>query len=296
MTEPKHWTSGQVLDGLRKGPLRGPAFAWLEEVRNQTGYARRERYADALVVSLWPSRGIWFAGIEVKVSRNDWLREIEKPAKSAEIQRFCDFWWVAAPAGIVKLEELPVTWGLYELEGKTVKATRAAPKLEPEPLTQAFVASVLRNQADKLESARAAGRNEGHETASEKFDGEKFDELQRQLTEAERELKRAQQQLEYKTTDLERLRSATRSFERDAGIPDHTIGTYQNNYANSDGAELYRMAQALRQVSRGPVIQSLEQALEGMRNLVKLQETVQEVAAQQENVTQELDQGEEVSV
>ena len=55
-------TSADVAAALRAGPFREPAHAWLQEVRNGTGYSRRARYADALAISLYPSRGryVWY--------------------------------------------------------------------------------------------------------------------------------------------------------------------------------------------------------------------------------------------
>jgi hypothetical protein len=88
-------------------------------------------------------------GIEIKVHRSDWLRELKRPDKSAVIQSYCDFWWVCAPKGLVKLEELPETWGLLELHGeKTLRAKRKAPKLDAEPLDRRFVAAIARRCAE----------------------------------------------------------------------------------------------------------------------------------------------------
>jgi hypothetical protein len=72
--------SQDVIAALRK---KYPAAAWafLEQVANGTGYAKKYRWADALAMGLWPSRGMELHGIEVKVSRSDWLRELENPAR-----------------------------------------------------------------------------------------------------------------------------------------------------------------------------------------------------------------------
>jgi hypothetical protein len=148
------WTAAGVMSVLGKTLWTEPAHKVLHEVRNATGYGVVTRSADALVVSLWPSRGVWFGGVEVKVSRSDWQSELKKPEKSAAIQRFCDYWWVATPAGIVREGELPETWGLVEVSGSKHTIIKQAPKLTPEPLTTAFVAAVLRNQAEAQERMR----------------------------------------------------------------------------------------------------------------------------------------------
>lgn len=161
MSKPKSaMTSGAVIDALVKKQFTAPAHSVLREVRNGTGYSRQDRSADALVVSLWPSRGIWFAGVEVKVDRGDWLRELKDPAKSAEIQKWCGYWWVAAPEGVVKEGEMPETWGWLELASGQVVVRKHAQKLDAEALSPAFVAAILRRQADAADRARSGIRAE----------------------------------------------------------------------------------------------------------------------------------------
>jgi hypothetical protein len=128
-------------------------WALLEEVRSFTGYGRGERYADALALNLYPSRGLELLGFEIKISKGDWKRELARPDKSAPIQRFCDRWYIVAPPGIVDKVELPPTWGLMESdkEGTKLITKVEAPKLDAEPLTRAFVASVLRNATESME-------------------------------------------------------------------------------------------------------------------------------------------------
>jgi hypothetical protein len=96
----------QVLDAIERASAfkcgDGAPHILLREVRNGTGFKRSERYADGLLVSLWPSRGVFFAGIEVKVSRSDWLSELKNAAKSADIQKWCKFWWLITAPGVAK--------------------------------------------------------------------------------------------------------------------------------------------------------------------------------------------------
>jgi hypothetical protein len=44
-----------------------PAHTLLSNVRNGTGFSRSPRTADAIVVSTFPSRGLWLAGVETKL-------------------------------------------------------------------------------------------------------------------------------------------------------------------------------------------------------------------------------------
>lgn len=145
--------SGQIRQLLRE-KFAPPAYALFEEVKNQTGYSKRsERYADALALSLWPSRGIGMTGFEIKVSRADWKKELDDPAKAAEFSKYCTGWYVVAPEGIVERLELPATWGLVEVpeKGRKRLVTRVeAPRLTPQPWDQSFVAALLRRQHEQL--------------------------------------------------------------------------------------------------------------------------------------------------
>jgi len=143
----KKWSAGDIYALLERA-FPAPAYALLNQVRNGTGYDRRvTRYADALAISCWPSRGLYLAGIEIKVSRGDWLKELALPDKSAEIQQYCKYWYLAVPTGLVLPGEVPETWGLIEC-GKTCRTTKAAPKLQPVAPDMPLVASIMRNVAD----------------------------------------------------------------------------------------------------------------------------------------------------
>lgn len=138
----------EMLAALR-ARFAAPEWAFLSQVRNGTGFQRKPRTADALAMSLWPSRGLDLHGIEVKVSRSDWLHEKKDPAKAEEIFRFCDRWWLAVgDESIVQPGELPPTWGLLVPRGGKLIAKVDAPKLEPIPMTRLFLAGMLRNAAE----------------------------------------------------------------------------------------------------------------------------------------------------
>lgn len=139
----KGFTETQVLAALRDR-YKGPAWGFLNHVRNTTGFSRQVRTADALAMGLWPSRGLELLGFEVKVHRSDWLRELQQPDKAEEIAQYCDRWWIAAPKDIVKPGELPATWGLLVMNGSRLVAVKEAAKLEAKPLSRSFLASILR--------------------------------------------------------------------------------------------------------------------------------------------------------
>lgn len=124
-----------------------PSNEWavMPEVADGTGAAHK-RWADAVAMNLWPSRGLELHGFEFKVSRSDWVRERQRPEKAEQVARFCDRWWlVLSRSEILAPGELPATWGLMVLNGDgKLKTVTPAAKREPEPMTQPFMASLLR--------------------------------------------------------------------------------------------------------------------------------------------------------
>lgn len=138
MTEP------EFLDCLRQR-YGGKDFALIPQVRNQTGYAHRVRTADALAISLWPSRGIDVHGFEFKDSRTDWLKELNEPAKSEEIGVFCAYWWlVVSDPKIFTADELPSAWGALHATETGPVILKKAPRRESQDPTWPFVAAVMR--------------------------------------------------------------------------------------------------------------------------------------------------------
>lgn len=131
---------------------RYPAGEWalMEEVAPATGGGTR--YADAVAVNLWQSRGHAIHGFEIKVGRGDWLKELKDPSKAEPVYRYCDYWWIVAPKGIVKDGELPPTWGLLELRESGLVQAVNAPKLTADPLTRAFFASLMCRGHEQIEA------------------------------------------------------------------------------------------------------------------------------------------------
>lgn len=194
-------TSGDVMDAIR-ARYPSPAWAIVAEVRNGTGWqGGAHRYADVIAFSLWPSRGLSVHGVEIKVSRSDWQRELADPEKAETFQRYCDAWWVAAPPGVVLKSELPTMWGLLELTPKGgLKVVKDAPSLTAEPLSRAFVAAVFRKAAESQEGVRAAAFAEGRD-AGIGDDGSGRDNAMEALK-----------------MELERVKGQVASFEAEAGI------------------------------------------------------------------------------
>lgn len=126
---------------LKSYPL--PEYATFFEVGDATG-GRHSRWADAVSMACWPSRGLRIWGFELKASRSDWLREKKKPEKSCAIQRFCHHWVLVTAPDVILPGELPSTWGHLVLKGGKLCWETPAPVLMPDALEPSFVAALLR--------------------------------------------------------------------------------------------------------------------------------------------------------
>jgi hypothetical protein len=108
-------TERDMLDLLRRrftvDPGNGPRYVYAEHVRNSAGFDA-SRTCDFMALDTWPSSGLALHGMEVKVSRADWLRELKQPAKAAAFMAVVDYWWLVCPKGVADVTELPPGWGM----------------------------------------------------------------------------------------------------------------------------------------------------------------------------------------
>jgi hypothetical protein len=177
-----------------------PEWVYIDQVANGTGGSHR-RTADGVAWNCYPSRGCEVHGFEIKVRRNDWLRELNDPEKSVPVQRYCDRWWiVVASRDIVEKGELPPTWGLMAPSRGKLRVVTQAPSLKPENLTRIFVASLLRRSRRDDHQAVAIAESRGFER------GRVF----------EREGKASA--TGYELTQLRKLRQSVDEFQKASGV------------------------------------------------------------------------------
>jgi hypothetical protein len=137
--------SAELIKALLRDKYQEKEWALAFEVSDTPGSPNR--YADAIAMNLWPSRGLSILGFEFKVNRPDWLKELRSPEKAELIAKYCDHWWVVTTQGIVKPSELPVSWGLMEVGGDRLVVVKEAPKKDAAPVTREFLASLFRRQS-----------------------------------------------------------------------------------------------------------------------------------------------------
>lgn len=221
-----------VIAALRKSShFDEKAHAWLQEVRSRTGYgggrSEHERYADALVFSLWPSRGLWVAGIEVKVQRRDWQLELRTPEKSASHQQFCDYWWVATTPGVVRPGEVPEQWGHVEVEPKRVRVIKQAPKLKPAPFSREILASIMRKHTSHIDAAYERGSVEGYDRARKTHGTERVEELEKKVRDLSTESSGRYYEEQRLRRELAQLKAGIAAFEQAAGLEPGTVTQVQ---------------------------------------------------------------------
>lgn len=189
-------TTDDVYSALR-ARYTGREWAIAAEVGNGTGMACNRR-CDLLAMSLWPSKGLHLHGHEIKVSRSDWLREIQDPSKAEAFSKHCHFWWIVAPKGVVKLEELPTAWGLMNvLESGSIRIASAASIRTDAAIDYSLLAAIMRAVTQQSTSERALsdeyqrGYREGYDRIRkqderdrerrEKIEGGEFDRLKKSV-------------------------------------------------------------------------------------------------------------------
>lgn len=125
-----------------------PEWATFRELSDGTG-SKKSVQIDLFAFNLWKSGGYRRLAFEVKVSRADFRRELDKPAKRAPWQGLAEETWFAAPAGVIPVGEVPEGWGLLEvLPDGSVKRPRRAVQRSVTALPIDFAAALARRVSD----------------------------------------------------------------------------------------------------------------------------------------------------
>lgn len=198
------------------------AQGWLlfYEVANGTGY-KITNYADALAMSIWASKGIALHGFEFKRSRSDLLKELRDEKKAEAIQKYCNHWWlVVSDVKFCEGVEVPATWGILAPRNNVLYQVRAAPKLDAEPWSPAFIASLMRRFHEStvkkdLDAQRAAIESRAQELVKSK-----------ERTVNASDLAAAKREMERYKNLYEALTERIRKFEEASGIP---VNNWQAN-------------------------------------------------------------------
>lgn len=142
-TKPEKLTAYDLVERLR-AKYPSDAYAVLEQMANGTG-TNCGSWIDVAVFSLWPSKGIWRAAYEIKVSRSDWLRELSDPTKNEWARKAFHYFWYVVDKGVAKEDEVPEGCGLMAVHGKGLNIVKHAQRKSDVTTTDTFVASMARS-------------------------------------------------------------------------------------------------------------------------------------------------------
>jgi hypothetical protein len=164
-------SSAQILRFL-ESRYAAPQWAAFREVE------LRGRRIDLVAMGLWErTRNVGFRaiGVEVKVSRADFMRELDAPDKRAPAEKLMHECYFATPQGLVRLDEVPEGWGLLEVSAAGLKRTKAPTQRRPEP-TWELCSAIARRSRYVNGNHDAAARSEP--VAAWKYAGQELTEEQ----------------------------------------------------------------------------------------------------------------------
>lgn len=241
----------------------GPEWAVMWEVAPGTGnVAGRIRYADAVMMSLWPSRGLELHGVEIKVSRSDWKREAADPTKAERIAAYCERWWVHTSPGVIQdVSELPPAWGWRVYDGKRWVTMREADKTDAKPCDRQFLASLMR-RSDEAQRAQIRQQADATREAEQEALIKAKDEIEERITRG----------VAARTRAFETMQEQVKEFEAATGL---TLGSM---YGGSQAREIGDLVNAIMKSGVAQMYGGLGRLINDMRQQAdKLQACVDEI-------------------
>lgn len=200
-------SSREVLAAVERHLLQkgnADSYVFIREARSGAGFAGNAGQLDLLAIATWQSRGLERVGVEVKISRNDWQRELAKPSKAETFYPWCHRWYLAVPAPHDRIvrDDLPVGWGLLETSATGTKVIVPSPKndaaVPPWHVMVGWLAQVDRRE-------RAADQNATNAQIAAEVEKRKDD----WIRDAARGLQRREERVAAANELLARLQTAT---------------------------------------------------------------------------------------
>lgn len=179
-TSVEPWTSGTLLERLQRHYIDpGQAFPggiFTHEV-GWNGNAAGSTRCDAIYIGFTATSGRLMVGHEIKVSRSDWRRELDKKSKADRWHDACHAWYIVAPSSdIVPVEELPAGWGLLVPNPRSkvrmqvvVKATERTEHQPPWPAVRSVLARYDTLRAEAIYQATQQAKDKAREQALEQI-------------------------------------------------------------------------------------------------------------------------------
>jgi len=124
-------------------------YVVLEQVANATGMYH-DHWIDAAVFDMWPSKGLMRSAFEIKVSRSDFLRELQQPNKYKWVLESFHYFYYVAPQDVIKREELPANAGWLCPRANKLTIRKAAVQNEKPKLDDHLLAAFMRAAAKEI--------------------------------------------------------------------------------------------------------------------------------------------------
>lgn len=152
----------EILNALMNyyNGTQGHTSVIFPELRLGSGYSDiAQRRIDLFVIS--SEKGNYTTAFEIKVSRQDFLKDIKDPLKQRGARLYSSNFFYVAPQGMIKIDEVPVWAGLkeYDFETKKFKTTIPAPLLSRNTPSWGLICSLVRRvnnvlYMDKIEEQK----------------------------------------------------------------------------------------------------------------------------------------------
>jgi hypothetical protein len=106
--------TSRVVIEILKLKFPSPEYGVFEEIAMEDGATSRR--FDVIVTRLWGGNNP-LLGFEVKVSKQDFYKELDRREKRELIEKSVHQTFFIAPKGIIKEDEVPENWGFMEVSG-----------------------------------------------------------------------------------------------------------------------------------------------------------------------------------
>jgi hypothetical protein len=143
-------------------------YAVFRQVARGTGTTGGS-WIDAVVVHLWPSDGYMRSAFEIKVSRSDYLGEINNPGKNKWAREEYHRFYYVAPRGVIRdVSEVPEGCGWLEVQSGRLIERKAPTRRENIPLKDSTFAGLVRARQKVDDALYTARRDNDPEFANAK--------------------------------------------------------------------------------------------------------------------------------
>lgn len=210
-----------------------PEWIVVYELANGTGYrGTHARYCDVAAFNTYPSTGYTRVAYEVKRTRSDFLKELDKPEKRKWLEDYFHQTIFVCAAGICDVKEIPDGWGLIipTKKGDKLRRVKVPRTRVPPDLPETIAISAMRRCAELLRvEQRKAYTFEGEAItradldakvlAATTYERERLSEEMSSLTKQRHELDELRQKLIDPFRELHKEARSRGWVRRDMGPP-----------------------------------------------------------------------------